>query len=330
MFRMSRLFRSNLMRIPLALAPLTAAPSAWAALGDTCATDADCGAGLVCETVGGTACACAAGESCDCPEATELKACMPGPCESDTDCGDGLICVSYEVPCATPAIACTPDSECPEPPPCTPTTASVCAPRWVLPCEQASDCGEGFTCDPIEVCTCSGGASEPATPVPAPPDSGSGDSGSSGSGDSGSSGSSDSEAPPPPEDCTCAPGEEFACRPVEVACEDDAACPSGWSCIKADAVSTPPCAPDQPCDPLPPQEPMTSGTCAPAGWALASDTGTGGTDRGLEVANGSAEVAPTASPTSDVQTSGGGCAGGAASATFLFALGGLILRRRSV
>ncbi len=307
---------------PLIFAPLLSSAHA-AGLGETCAVAADCDKGLACDTIGGTACACPAGEECDCPaEPTEVKACMPAPCTSNDDCGTDLICISFEVPCATPAMDCAPGSECPPPPECTPTTQSACGPRWALPCEEAADCGEGFNCEPVEVCECTGGSSDPGSPTDpnSPPTPDGGDSGSSGSGSSGSG-----DAPPPEDNCTCQPSDEKACRMIDVACQDDSGCPEGWSCVMV-AVTAPACPEGQSCDAMPPAN--TSGTCAPQGWGLSasSEDSSGGVD----LSNGSAETAtPTAStPTDDVATSGGGCQGGGLSLFGGWALGVLTLLRR--
>lgn len=250
-----------------ALLSLSTGP-ARAAIGDECRADADCDQGLVCEVVGGTACACPSEGPCEPCEAEEFRACVPGPCASDADCGAGLVCVSYEVPC--PGVAepdCPPDMECGggerEADDCEPTTASVCAPRWVLPCEAAADCGDGFACEPVEICGCSGGS--PTDPVdPDEPSSGGGSDSEGGS--SGSSG--EGAPPPPPEDdaCECVPGDTNQCVPIEVACDDDADCADGWSCARAPSVTTctVPEGGEGACEEVP-SEPV-AGQCVPSGW----------------------------------------------------------------
>lgn len=304
-------------------------PAAFAGgLGDPCEATTDCDRGLTCEVVGGTACACPApspdGEGfappppCECPEAEEFKACVPGPCTANADCADGFVCATFEQGCAgstEPAVPCrSDDPECrpaPPPPPeeCTPTTVSMCAPRWVLPCEAADDCGAGFTCDAVEVCTCtgSGGTDTP----PSEPGSGSGSGGSDASSEDPPEG-----APMPPEEsCTCAPGDENRCRPVETPCSSDADCGEGWRCeLDSDDV---PCAIPEggaPTDPNcgAPEPASTSGLCSPIGWGGGGAFDDSGTNQET-----STPTTPTDPSTPGSQTpgergtmaSGGGCSG---------------------
>jgi len=294
--------------------------------GGECGSDSDCPTGFACEVTGGSACACEPNVPCDCAP-VEYRSCVPGPCGSDADCGEGMVCATYEEPCAG-AAPCTSDGECPPPPPCEPTTRSVCAPRWVLPCEAAADCGEGFDCEPIEMCECSGGAPVPTDP--GTPDAGGGSDGSSGSGSGDASDTpSGSESPAPPDEssCTCTPSEESWCRAVEIVCEDASVCPSGWTCerwVTATDCAAP--APDGegeredvPCEPSEPQ-PATTGLCVPP-FGVAFDTGI---PRGDDAASAPQYESGTASPTdgaplptptpgnaaADVDE--GGCQGGAA------------------
>jgi len=281
-----------MLKLSLTALTLTALPGAAFAVparalpdGSECASDGDCSEGFVCEVTGGSSCACEAGTDCDCP-VIEYRSCVPGPCQADADCDAGMVCASYESPCSVGA-PCTPDGYCPEPEPCEATTINICAPRWVLPCATASDCGDGFDCKPAEVCTCNGGgATEPPNPTdptePAPdPDDGASD---------------DASGAPPPEapDCTCAPSGENYCAALEVACEDDSTCPTGWSCehFNSTAVDcSPPSGGDSdpgssgdvpsppedpsgkvPCDAAPPAPEPTAGVCYPP-YGVAFDSG---------------------------------------------------------
>lgn len=331
------------------LALLGFAPQASAAaIGDTCSDDADCGKGLICEVVGGTACACP-DNGMECPpcETTELRACIPGPCTQDSDCADGLVCVTYDVPCATTEPACPPDQQCdaPAPMPCEATTASVCAPKWILPCEADADCGDGFACEAGEVCSCGSSAGE-ATPGSTPgssggsstppPPSGSGDSGSS----SGSGDSASGDVPPPADDCTCTASDVKSCHPKEITCTADGDCPSGWACIAAPSVATCTASSDggEPqCDPPAPAGPST---CAPAGWygSAATDAATGEARGGVDTNLGlpvpaSAEHADTSGlePTAGTTATGGGCGvGGGTSGALVLLAFALAYRRARV
>lgn len=350
--------------LALGATALVGSPAAAAGLGDSCEQPTDCDEGLSCEVVGATGCACASPSpgdpadggapfvppECDCPEPVEFKACVPGPCESDADCGAGLVCATWEEPCLStrPAVPCSSeDPDCNGAPPpeeeCTPTTYSVCAPRWILPCEAASDCGAGFACEPVEQCSCSGGGGTPVDPVP--PEGGGSDSGSGGSGDS--EGAPYYDEP----ECTCTPSEENWCRPVEVTCSSDADCSDGWACQDA-GYDDAPCAtpvPEPSGDGFAPPDPNcgapsdsteTVGLCQPQGWG-----GWYGGERG-ESSNDENTSAPTLPTPGDGTTptainaegsqagtegtraAGGGCAGGELPAWFALAGIALITRRR--
>jgi hypothetical protein len=110
-------------------------------------------------------------------ETVEYRQCTLAACEADADCASGMVCVAYEAGvCSSggaemvPSPDCAPDSpDCAPPPPaeepeCTTTTYHQCAPRYVLPCEVAADCGEGFECVDVEVCE-GGGSLPPETGV---------------------------------------------------------------------------------------------------------------------------------------------------------------------
>ena len=90
----------------------------------TCATDADCGADMVCASLDSTQC----------------------PVSPPTACGPNMDCSR---PVMTDPAGATST--------CTTTTYHQCTPRWQLPCQTAADCGAGFTCDEQQSCGCSGG-----------------------------------------------------------------------------------------------------------------------------------------------------------------------------
>ncbi len=324
------------------------AGAARAELGATCASDTDCGKGLVCEVVGGTACACPAGGECPPCETSETRACVPGPCATNGDCADGYVCVSYEVPCATNMSepACDPDgASCPpprEPVPCTNEKESVCAPKWTQPCTTAADCGAGFTCEAEEICQCSGsaGTGSATPPAPSEPSPGGSSGGADGSAsdreggsdgsDGGSGGSGD--AMPPDASCTCEPSEAKYCHPEAVSCTGDGQCPEGWTCEMGGTATT--CARDSSgaepaCEPAPaPNE----GECYPAGFESVGGLYEATKDATEAAAQGNdTGSAPPANPTGAIpgtSAGGAGCEGGAAEAWLALAALGLVARRR--
>lgn len=337
-----------MLKTSLTALTLTALPSAAFAAapapipdGSECASDGDCAEGFVCEVTGGSSCACDPGANCDC-DPILYRSCVPGPCQSDADCDSGMVCATYETPCATSA-PCTPDGYCPDPIPCESTKESICAPRWVLPCQAAADCGDGFDCQPAEVCSCDGGsATEPTEPEPVPP----------GEPDGGSSGDApDAPGTPVPEgSCTCEPTGENYCVAKEVACDDDSACPSGWSCEHFNTTTAVDCGPSSggssdpgspgssdtprvpaedpsgegaplPCDAAPPAPEPTQGICYPP-YSVSFDSGiprSGEEGSAPQYENGTATSATPQDPGSNTngtpgQTDNGtGCDGGGSS-----------------
>jgi len=232
-----------------------------------CETDADCGDGLTCDVVGGMSCACPDGQSCpECDEPVEIKGCVPAPCTTAADCGAGQVCMTVSYDDCTdsggfaPGAPCRPDEPCdpPMPPPeptCETKTESFCAPKYVAPCTTATDCGEGFTCEPAEVCECSGGGSvPPAVPTdPADP-------------------SRPDPAEPPPsdesqqeEDCTCTPTGLNYCKPVETKCTADADCPAEWTCMEEPQPGVP-CTSTPGGEPDCPEPPPAESYCVPPGF----------------------------------------------------------------
>lgn len=204
-----------------------------------CATDADCGSGFVCESFGTVECgyACPEGEKCpdmpaDC-EPMELKGCVPAPCNDDSECPDDMVCFAQTyTECsgvaesggdARPAAggssgggaagadgeagadAGPPQAE----PECKEVTDSRCAPKYVPPCKEDADCGEGFTCKESESCRCSGSA---------------------GAGSAGGDGGGSTPPEPAEPDCTCEKTGDFYCELVETACESADECPDGFTC----------------------------------------------------------------------------------------------------
>lgn len=329
-------------RLLLALLLLPTSGSALAAgLSETCDSTADCDTGLTCEVVGGSACACpepAEGAefapACECPEAVDIKACVPGPCESNTDCAEGFVCATFEEGCGDttePAMPCRsgdPDCRPVDPEPCTPSTVSVCAPRWVLPCEAATDCGPGFECAAVETCSCSGGGSTDVPPDRggSEPSEGSGGSGSSGSGSDSNAEPAEGAPMPPEEDCTCTPSDTNACRPIDTPCSADTDCGEGWRC-ELSGGDTPCTMPEGGTPDCGAPVPATEGLCEPIGW------GGGGAfdDRGS-----AEEVSTPTNPTNDSEAggeagaiaSGGGCAGGTLPLALLPLLPFALRRRR--
>jgi MYXO-CTERM domain-containing protein len=176
-------------------------------------------------------------DGADCPpcEGT-TEACRALPCASDADCDPAMRCVTEQhTVCTGGDEPCGANDggkpECPEPEPvdCTVETISACVPAYVLPCESAAGCGEGFTCEPVEECSCGGSSGAPADgggaePAPRPAPDG---------GDAFAPADGGAE-PPPPDDCTCVPTDTNHCVPVKAACTEATAaadCPSGWTCV---------------------------------------------------------------------------------------------------
>jgi MYXO-CTERM domain-containing protein len=217
-----------------------------------CEQDSDCGAGYECTVTGVSGCAGAAtpidcapdDEECLMPpppecETMEYRSCVPlSGCESDADCAENMVCLSYEMGSCSD-VACAPGEDCPDiEPVCETSVQTQCTERWNAPCESAADCGDGFECEYVEECSCSGGVnpSEPAMPPMMPlPDEG----------DEADGAEADAEDPPeaalpapvtpepvPPDEpvCECQPAAFGSCKVVEVECEQDSDCPSDWSC----------------------------------------------------------------------------------------------------
>ncbi len=215
----------------------------------SCASNTDCPKGYECQVFEWGACSGSAGcePGAECPppeepvcETGEYRECVaiPNGCDTNADCDSGMVCFTHTYDRCDPvaAYACAPNTDCPPPPEptCETTTERSCVPQYMLPCQAAADCGTGFDCKPVEMCTCSGGTAEP-TPAP----------------DTGSGGAPSSEPQPlPPESsCTCETGDSGYCQVIERACTSDAECPTDWTCsanyVQSDCVapSTDPAAP---------------------------------------------------------------------------------------
>jgi hypothetical protein len=221
----------------------------------SCGDGPACAYGFECAVVGSSGCApaaCAPGASCPEPEpcaVTNEYACMPAHCQVNQDCAAGMVCHEYAEACAVTDCACPPDApDCGcGTTTCDPKTVSMCTPVYLLPCDTATDCGAGFTCQAQESCSCGGSAGAP-TPGAAPEPAG-------------GQPPMDAAAPIPP-DCQCEPAPN-RCIPNEIACQTDANCPAGWSCEQSDVASRPACSGGGDCADLPAPE-MAPPHCVPA------------------------------------------------------------------
>lgn len=293
--------------------------------------DTTCDAGYECVSFQSSCLviACPEGEKCDFEcEPSEQFYCQRAECTDDSECGDHMVCATHErYNCPETDFACDPDGPCEEPEKveCTPEEYSECTPRWELPCEEASDCGEGFACETQEFCSCpgssgsTGGGSAPSEPVDLlpPPDEGDGDSG-------GEEDDTTDEAPqrlapaepegrPAPDDsCGCQETDEKYCVVIEQACEEDTDCPQDWSCIDnpagvcwADTEGNTGCEEADPARVCTP--PGQEFGIAEAGIATSGAADTGASSGPAEGEDGRAtggELPPDANP--DVDPNGGG------------------------
>jgi hypothetical protein len=165
---------------------------AGAASAEECG-DISCDEGFVCNTYG----------SAD----DEFYSCDRAPCESDDECGEFMICGTFENDCERLRVACAEGG-------CEPGVAegcqpeyNQCAPTWELACDNAADCGEGFDCEPIEVCDC---------PLLIEPEN-------------------EDEAPV----CNdCRELDDKLCVQHVIDCTDDSDCATNWDCL--DAICQPP------------------------------------------------------------------------------------------
>jgi len=153
-----------------------------------------------------------------------ISTCQPGPCTADTDCAAGMVCHSALLTTCSGGKApppCPADTKCDTSvtdPICTTETVSTCAFKWALPCNADADCGDGFSCQPSLIVSCSGGT---------PGGTGTGTSGG-GSSSSGTAGSSAGELVA--DSCTTTMNYPGSCRPLATTCATSADCPSNWVC----------------------------------------------------------------------------------------------------
>ncbi len=342
----------------------------------TCTTDADCGPGLSCQpsdVATPPAAPCPAADA-DCrpadPAPAESKSCRAASCAADTDCGANMVCYaqpsticSGEAP--APTTRCDPYGNCettpvpaPEPATCTDTVVATCAFRHELPCHADAECGEGFTCQPTIVGTCTGSA---------------GASGGSGTGAASGSGGAPAGDPVPPvtpdrdagaaPSTTCTTTSTFPgrCLAKVIPCTAAMDCPATWTCVGGlTAVAPAPTGIDAGAEVpvvVTPNSPSPTSVCQPPttrGGASVPTRGSDGQGTGTVGLGGStgsgAPTSPTPTPTvpgnenagaGDEKTSGaataggGGCnvGGGLASESSWFigvlsALGLLLSRRR--
>lgn len=305
------LLRSSLVALAVAL------PLGWSARAsaDTVCGDTTCPKNYECkdEPVPCPDIACAPDQpNCTPPDCSgTTPRCEPLPCTNDADCADGMVCytttTTQDCPTAPP---CAGDN-CPDAVPCTPEAFSACVPRYLVPCEQADDCGPGFSCDAEQECSCAGStgsgssgsasgsagasssgtpaAGDAATPDPAPAptpapdvDAGMPDPGAEG----GMPAPEPADGGAPPSDCTCKPLDTKACNLKVVACSVDAGCLPGWSCQDnpygacwASADGSSGCSADPPKICLPPYSDLVS-VAHDGSNAAGQDSGTGGSPTG--------------------------------------------------
>lgn len=211
----------------------------------SCATDADCAQGLRCQddpTPTSVSVVCRlvdGGEVCTTseePPSPPTRSCQLAPCTNDGDCGSGMVCYhATETVCtggAPTTEPCTVGMDCPTPPPpepetCTENTISLCAYRWMLPCNADADCGTGFLCKPSEIGTCSGSSGT------APASGG----GTASEGTGGAAGGTDiadpmpvDAGPAPTVTCTTITSYPGYCQATVTSCTADSDCPAPWTC----------------------------------------------------------------------------------------------------
>jgi hypothetical protein len=283
------------------------------AFADVTCGDKTCPLGFTCESYESGACpaiATADGGDVACKSSTSYQ-CIPGPCGVDSDCADGMVChaSTTSVCSGTKAAPCDPNAaDCtvvatPTPTSCTSTTTQQCVPRYSLPCQTATDCGPGFTCEEGQSCGCSGsagsvGIATPGTAAAAPvaADGGAASTrpttGGTSSGGSTGAAVTDIAVPSPP-DCTCSPSGTFACKLQTIACNADADCPTGFSCVdnpggtcSASSDGTTSCTPADPAK-----------LCQPPYADLAGGVAKNASEGG--------DLSATATPTANVGPNGG-------------------------
>ena len=189
-------------KIVLWIAPLTAMvlmPGSVRA--QTCASDTECGQGMVCHS------------------------------DSVTTCSGGT---------AVP-VQCEPNTVCPTAPPatdpiCTNTTIARCVYTWDLPCNVDLDCGDGFACQPATMGTCSSSG-----PAASGGGSSSGAGGGSGTGSASTPlappTTADAGTMPDPV-CVTTTSFPGSCLPKVATCAVDSDCPSVFKCMDFNVPTT--------------------------------------------------------------------------------------------
>ncbi len=132
----------------------------------------------------------------------------PPDCTTDDDCAEGEACIVQTFESCTGSGCVCPDDDpscgcdVPEEEECKSETYAFCAPPWAGGCDVDADCGDGFTCELLQSCACSGSG-----------------------GDNGPEGDA-----APEEACVCEPDTEGSCVLVRVECDSDADCLEGFEC----------------------------------------------------------------------------------------------------
>lgn len=265
-----------------------------------CGTGPACGVGFECTVVGASGSCpstppCAAGQSCPEPEpctTTEEMGCTPAHCTVDAECASGMVCHTWTEACPVTDCACAPDVPscgCGTTV-CDPKTVSMCTPRYLLPCQVAADCGEGFTCEE-QMTGCASAGTNGSGPTP----SGSGAAPAPAPADGGAA-NEPAPAPIPPADCSPQPTGQFQCVPKQIDCNSVAQCPAGWSCDQAVVATSPACPPGAECaaDPIEPP----SAVCRPPYYGASDgsdlETPVGSTGQGTPVSgNDKGTTTPT-------------------------------------
>lgn len=233
--------QKHLLRTALSLiglAPMAMASTAFAQA--ECEQDT-CPAGYTCKVDSYENCTweCDDSDRMDCEvsscETVEYTSCERSVCETDEDCGGDMVChETTGATCTEPAAPdCAPGEACEEVPPsaCTTIEFKQCTPRAELPCEESSDCGDGYDCVPSVMCTCSGGSAVPDPGTPAPPATAATPTNTPAPSSTAVPVEGDvAPSPAPPDDCTCSPSGTNYCQMKTIECTADADCPTDWTC----------------------------------------------------------------------------------------------------
>jgi len=177
---------------PTTPAPVTT-PTAGQCELAPCATENDCGTGMVCYTT------------------------------TSSECTGGT---------TTGGPACPPNADCKPipttPPVCTETKTSMCAYKWQVPCNKDNDCGAGFTCTPTVSGECSGsaggGTASSGGSVAI-------DAGAAPAGATAPASPPEPVTPVTPPTCTTTTSFPGYCAPKATTCKVDGDCPSLWTCV---------------------------------------------------------------------------------------------------